>query len=383
MIQTDTPIRPDFEFYKPHGVRMTSILIENQQKMDNLTDSLTITRPDDWHLHVRSGAVLQTAIAHTARQFARAIIMPNLKPPITSVAQADSYRREILAAVPNGNPFQPLMTLYLTGCTPIQEIKHVAESEHCFAFKLYPAGATTNSDAGVSNIEAVFPIFAAMEKYHVPLLIHGEVTDSHYDIFDREKIFIDTHLSQITRQFPALRIVLEHLTTTEAVQFVESSGNHIGATLTPQHLLYNRNALLAGGLRPHHYCLPILKREHHRQALLRAATSGNPKFFLGTDSAPHITTLKENACGCAGCYSAHAAMELYAEAFAQADALDKLEGFASFYGADFYGLPRNNDTLTLVKQNWTVPSQYGSDGSNITPLKAGEQMSWLVVKSSA
>ena len=344
-----------------------------------MTDRLTIAQPDDWHLHVRTGSILKTVIAHTAKQFGRAIIMPNLKPPVTTVEQALAYRDEIIAALPQGLTIQPLMTLYLTGNTSAEDVKKVAESEHIYAFKLYPAGATTNSDAGVSNIEAAYPVFAAMEKHRVPLLIHGEVTNADDDIFDREKIFIDTQLDQITRQFPALRIVVEHLTTQEAVQFVESANENIGATITPQHLLYNRNAILAGGIRPHFYCLPILKREHHRLALLKAATSGNPKFFLGTDSAPHLTPLKENACGCAGCYSAHAAIELYAEAFEQANALDKLEGFASFYGADFYRLPRNTRTITLEKQNWTVPMQYGDNNNLITPLKAGEQLHWKVL----
>ena len=344
-----------------------------------MTDKLTIAQPDDWHLHVRTGSILKTVIAHTAQQFARAIIMPNLKPPITTVAQALTYRDEIIAALPPESTFQPLMTLYLTGITGIEEVKKAAESEHVYAFKLYPAGATTNSDAGVTNIKAAYSTFAAMEKHNVPLLIHGEVTDAAYDIFDREKIFIDSQLSQITRQFPALRIVVEHLTTQDAVQFVESSCNNVGATITPQHLLYNRNAILAGGIRPHFYCLPILKREHHRQALLKAATSGNPKFFLGTDSAPHLTSLKENACGCAGCYSAHAALELYAEAFEQADALDKLEGFASFHGADFYRLPRNTRTITLERQSWTVPMEYGDNNSRITPLKAGEELYWKML----
>jgi dihydroorotase len=348
-------------------------------KMDNITDKLTITQPDDWHLHVRNGAILKTVIAHTARQFGRAIIMPNLKPPVTSVDQALLYKEEILAALPENSMFQPLMTLYLTGNTTVEDVKKVAQSEQVFAFKLYPAGATTNSDAGVSNIEAAYPVFAAMEKYNVPLLIHGEVTHADYDIFDREKAFIDTQLTQITRQFPALRIVVEHLTTQEAVQFVESAGDNIGATITPQHLLYNRNAILAGGIRPHFYCLPILKREHHRQALLTAATSGNPKFFLGTDSAPHLTHLKESACGCAGCYSAHAALELYVEAFEQADALDKLEGFASFHGADFYGLPRNTSLVTLEKRSWTVPANYGEANALITPLRADEQLHWQFV----
>jgi len=311
--------------------------------------TLTITRPDDWHLHVRNGAVLKTVMPHTARQFARAIIMPNLKPPVTTVAQALIYREEILQAVPVGLDFTPLMTLYLTGSTSVDEVKKAAESEHIHAFKLYPAGATTNSDSGVADIKAIYPLLAAMEQYAIPLLIHGEVTDDACDIFDRERVFIDTYLTDITHNFPGLRIVVEHVTTTEAVQFVQDAGANIAATITPQHLLFNRNAILAGGIRPHYYCLPIIKRESHRLALVAAATSGNPKFFLGTDSAPHLTSLKETACGCAGCYSAHAALELYAEAFERADALDKLEGFASFYGADFYRLPRNSGTVTLEK----------------------------------
>jgi len=354
-------------------------LNEDGAKMDKMTDRLTIAQPDDWHLHVRTGSILKTVIAHSARQFGRAIIMPNLKPPVTTVEHAMAYRDEIIAALPAGLMFKPLMTLYLTGNTSIEEVKKAAESEHIYAFKLYPAGATTNSDAGVANIAAAYPIFAAMEKHNIPLLIHGEATNAEYDVFDREKIFIDNQLSQITQQFPALRVVVEHLTTQEAVQFVESSSKNIGATITPQHLLYNRNAILAGGIRPHFYCLPILKREHHRLALLNAATSGNPKFFLGTDSAPHLTSLKENACGCAGCYSAHAAIELYAEAFEQADALDKLEGFASFYGADFYHLPRNTHTISMEKQSWTVPMEYGDNDNPVTPLRAGEKLHWKVL----
>jgi dihydroorotase len=344
-------------------------------------DRISITQPDDWHLHVRTGSILKTVIEHTARQFGRAIIMPNLKSPVTTVAQALNYREEILAALPPASTFQPLMTLYLTGNTSLDEIKKAADSEYVHAFKLYPAGATTHSDAGVANIEAAYPLFEAMEKQGVPLLIHGEVTEAQYDIFDREKIFIDTQLSRITEQFPALRVVVEHLTTQEAVQFVESCGDNVAATITPQHLMFNRNAILAGGIRPHYYCLPVLKREHHRLALLQAATSGNPKFFLGTDSAPHLTALKENSCGCAGCYSAHAAMELYAEMFEQAGALDKLEGFASFYGADFYALPRNTSTLTLQKHDWTVPEQFGDADARITPLKAGETLHWQVVSA--
>lgn len=298
-----------------------------------------------------------------------------------SFEQALVYRSEILAALPSASTFQPLMTLYLTGSTTAAEIKQAAESEYIHALKLYPAGATTNSDAGIGDIRAAHGIFAAMEKYDLPLLVHGEVTASEYDIFDREKLFIDSHLSWLSREFPGLRIVVEHLTTQEAVQFVESAGPQVGATITPQHLLYNRNALLAGGIRPHFYCLPILKREQHRQALMAAATSGNPKFFLGTDSAPHLTALKQNSCGCAGCFSAPLALELYAEAFEQANTLDKLEGFASFYGADFYRLPRNTNTITLRKQAWTVPDHYGEGVMQITPLRAGEQLSWKLVGS--
>jgi dihydroorotase len=340
--------------------------------------TLTITRPDDWHTHVRNGTVLKTVLPHTARQFARAIIMPNLKPPVTTVAQALAYREEILQAVPAGVDFTPLMTLYLTSSTTSTEIKKAADSEHVYAFKLYPAGATTNSDSGVIDIIAIYPLLAAMEKNDIPLLIHGEVTDVHCDIFDRERVFVDTHLTGIADNFPGLRIVVEHVTTTEAVQFVLAASANIAATITPQHLLYNRNAILAGGIRPHYYCLPIIKREQHRLALVAAATSGNPKFFLGTDSAPHLTSLKETACGCAGCYSAHAALELYAEAFEQADALDKLEGFASFYGADFYRLPRNSGTITLEKTTWKIPSFYGENGTTITPLNAGEELSWKI-----
>jgi dihydroorotase len=337
---------------------------------------LTLTRPDDWHIHVRNGVILKTVIAHTARQFARAIIMPNLKPPITTVAQALVYREEILRALPAGMRFTPLMTLYMTVSTPIEEIKLAAESAFIHAFKLYPAGATTNSDAGVADIKAIYPQLAAMEKYDIPLLIHGEVVDECCDIFDRERAFIETHLAAIVRDFPGLRVVLEHVTTSESVQFVQSAGANVAATITPQHLLFNRNAILAGGIRPHFYCLPILKREQHRLALVKAATSGSHQFFLGTDSAPHQTALKENACGCAGCYSAHAALELYAQAFEAVDALDKLEGFASFYGPDFYRLPRNSETITLMKNAWKIPDHYGEEGGMITPLWAGEELSW-------
>jgi dihydroorotase len=320
-------------------------------------------------------------LPHTARQFARAIIMPNLKPPVTTVDQALVYRDEILAAVPMGVGFTPLMTLYLTAATTETEIMKAAESEHIHAFKLYPAGATTHSDAGVADIIAAYPLFAAMEMHQIPLLLHGEVTDMDCDIFDRERLFIEKYLSDIIKHFPGLRVVLEHVTTAEAVQFVESASHNVAATITPQHLLYNRNALFVGGIRPHHYCLPVLKREQHRLALVKAATSGNPKFFLGTDSAPHTTETKENACGCAGCFSAPIAMELYAEAFEAANALDKLEGFASFYGADFYRLPRNIETVTLEKISWNVPSSYGDNEISITPLKANKTIHWKVKQS--
>lgn len=344
-------------------------------------DRLTITKPDDCHLHVRTGGILKTVIAHTARQFGRAVIMPNLKPPVTTVAQALNYRQEILSALPAGSAFQPLMTLYLTSDTTAGEVEKAAGCESVHAFKLYPAGATTHSDSGVADIESAYPLFAAMEKHQVPLLIHAEAADARYDIFDREKIFIDTSLSRIAAEFPQLRIVVEHLTTEEAVQFVKSANSLVAATITPQHLLFNRNAILAGGIRPHYYCLPVLKREHHRLALLQAATSGDPKFFLGTDSAPHLTVSKENSCGCAGCYTAYAAMELYAQAFEQAGALDKLEGFASFYGADFYGLPRNTAKLELQKRSWTVPGRYGELENGITPLMADESLNWQVVSN--
>lgn len=342
-------------------------------------DKITLTQPDDWHLHVRNGTVLRTVIAHTARQFGRAVIMPNLRPPVTTVEAAIDYRREILAALPPDSDFNPLMTLYLTDNTSSAEVQKVAESNHVYAFKLYPAGATTNSDSGVSNLDGIFPLLETMEKHQVPLLVHGEVTDDQYDIFDREKIFLEQCLDRIVRHFPQLRIVLEHLTTEDAVRFVGEASANVAATITPQHLMFNRNAMLVGGIRPHHYCLPIIKRERHRQALVEAAISGNPKFFLGTDSAPHQTRLKENACGCAGCYSAHAALELYAEVFDKEDALDKLEGFASFFGADFYRLPRNNKTVTLQKQSWQVPERYRHNEVEITPLKAGEQLAWKFV----
>lgn len=337
---------------------------------------LTLTQPDDWHLHVRTDALLKTVINHTARQFARAIIMPNLQPPVTNVAQALNYQQEIQQATSSHYNFTPLMVLYLTNATRVEDVRQAAESLAIHAFKLYPAGATTNSDQGVTDLHALSPIFAAMEKFNVPLLVHGEVTDPEIDIFDRERIFIEQKLSVIQQNFPALRIVLEHVTTREAVDFVRQAPNTIAATITPQHLLYNRNELLVGGIKPHYYCLPILKRETHRLALVAAATSGNPKFFLGTDSAPHLTHLKESHCGCAGCYSAHAAIELYAEVFEQADSLDKLEGFASFYGADFYQLPRNTQQITLEKTDWKVPDNYSVAENSLTPLRAGETLHW-------
>ncbi len=342
-------------------------------------DKLTLIQPDDWHLHVRNGEILKTVITHTAKQFSRAIIMPNLKPPVTTVKQALIYRQEIIQALPVESDFNPLMTLYLTGSTTKDEIIKSAESEHIHAFKLYPAGATTNSDSGVNDIKSIYPILEVMEQVDIPLLIHGEVTDNNCDIFDREKVFVESSLSSIVKNFPNLRIVVEHVTTKEAVDFVTSSSNKVAATITPQHLLFNRNAILVGGIRPHLYCLPILKREHHRQALIKAAISGNPKFFLGTDSAPHLTGAKENSCGCAGCYSAYAALELYAEAFEQENSLDKLEGFASFFGADFYQLPRNTQTITLNKQLWAVPDSYQIGNETITPLKAGEDLNWKFI----
>lgn len=337
---------------------------------------MIITRPDDWHLHVRDGAVLKSVVPHSAQQFTRAMIMPNLATPITTVAAALLYRQRILQAVPNGNDFYPYMTLYLTDNTHPDEIRRMAETPEVMACKLYPAGATTHSNSGVTQPEKIYPVLEVMQQLNVPLLIHGEVTDSDIDIFDREKIFIERHLSAITRHFPALRIVFEHVTTRDAVQFVEAANTAIAATITPQHLLYNRNQLLVGGIRPHAYCLPVLKREVHRLALVQAAISGNPRFFLGTDSAPHSQGRKECAVGCAGCYSALNAMELYAEVFDAEDALDKLEAFASYFGADFYALQRNTATLTLQRSTWEVPHSLPFDEEKIVPLKAGEIVNW-------
>jgi dihydroorotase len=336
---------------------------------------LTITRPDDWHLHLRDGAALKAVLPHTARQFARAIIMPNLKPPVRLVSEAAAYRDRILAAVPEGQQFEPLMTLYLTDNTSPEEIIAAKASQFVKAVKYYPAGATTNSDLGVTDLRKCDRVFEAMEKVDLPLLLHGEVTDHNVDVFDREKVFIDRHLIPLKQRFPGLRVVFEHITTSDAVQYVRSATN-VAATITPQHLLFNRNSLFQGGISPHFYCLPILKREVHRSALLQAAISGDPKFFLGTDSAPHPRNSKESSCGCAGCYSALHAMELYAEAFETVDALDKLEAFASFYGADFYQLPRNRSQITLTKTTWIVPDEIPFMESSLVPLRAGQEMTW-------
>ncbi|MGE5491059.1 MAG: dihydroorotase [Actinomycetota bacterium] len=341
---------------------------------------ITITRPDDWHLHLRDGEALAAVLPHTARQFARAIVMPNLKPPVTTVEQAAAYRDRVLAALPAGLSFEPLMTLYLTDNTPASEVAKAAASGFVKAVKLYPAGATTNSDAGLTAIEKAYDTIAEMERVGLPLLVHGEVTDPKVDLFDREKAFIDKVLAPLLQRFPKLRVVMEHITTQDAAQFVAGSGENVGATITAHHLLYNRNAIFQGGVRPHWYCLPVLKRETHRQALVEAAISGNPKFFLGTDSAPHAKGAKEAACGCAGCYTAYAAIELYAEAFDQAGALDKLEAFASFNGPDFYRLPRNTGTVTLVKESWPVPASYPyAGGDALVPLRSGETLSWKML----
>jgi dihydroorotase len=346
--------------------------------MAGMTQELTITRPDDWHLHVRDGAALNTVVPHTAAEFGRAIIMPNLKPPVTTAAQALAYKQRILAAVPQGVSFEPLMTLYLTDNLPADEIAR-AKDAGVVAAKLYPAGATTNSDAGVTDLRKTYKTLEAMQQAGMLLLVHGEVTSSDIDLFDREAVFIDTQLIPLRRDFPELKIVFEHITTREAAQYVAQSDAFTGASITAHHLLYNRNAIFTGGIRPHYYCLPVLKREVHRQALVQAATSGSPKFFLGTDSAPHPAHLKEHATGCAGCYTAHAAMPLYAEAFDNAGALDKLEGFASFHGADFYGLPRNNGTLTLRRESWTPPESFAFGDAELKPLRSGESLPWRVV----
>jgi dihydroorotase len=339
--------------------------------------TLTITRPDDWHLHLRDGAALAAVLPDTARRFGRAIVMPNLKPPVTTVALAAAYRDRILAALPAGMKFTPLMTLYLTDNMPPAEVDALKASGFVHAIKLYPAGATTNSDAGVSDLKKCAATLARMEKLGVPLLVHGEVTDPAVDIFDREAVFIDTVLQPLLRDFPALKVVLEHVTAGDGIAFVRDSGPNVAGTLTAHHLLLNRNAIFAGGIRPHNYCLPVLKRESHRQALVAAAISGNPKFFLGTDSAPHAQNTKETACGCAGCYTAHAGIELYVEAFEAAGALDRLEGFASHFGADYYGLPRNAEKLTLRREALAVPASLDYSGSDrLVPLRAGESVAW-------
>jgi len=343
-----------------------------------LMQTLTITRPDDWHIHLRDGDVLPHTVADAARYFGRAVAMPNLTPPVTTTEQALAYRSRILAAAPN-NRFQPLMVLYLTDNMAPEEITRAKASGQVHAAKLYPAGATTNSDAGVTSLTRIYPVLETMQKHGLPLLVHGEVTQAEVDIFDREKVFIDQHLSKLVKDFPALKIVFEHITTTDAVQFVTSAPATVAATITAHHLLYNRNHMLVGGIRPHYFCLPILKRGTHQQALIQAATSGNSKFFLGTDSAPHAKHRKENACGCAGCYTAHVAIELYAEAFEQHDALSKLEAFASHFGPDFYGLPRNTDTITLQKGSVTVATEFRFGNETLVPLRAGETIGWQVV----
>jgi len=343
-----------------------------------MTSQITITRPDDWHLHVRDGEPLATVVPHTAAQFGRAIIMPNLKPPVTTAQQALDYKRRIQAAVPAGVAFEPLMTLYLTDNLPPDEIKRSREAG-VVAAKLYPAGATTNSDAGVTDLRKTYKTLEAMQSEGLLLLVHGEVTSPEIDLFDREAVFIEQQLMPLRRDFPELKIVFEHITTKEAAQYVQASDRFTGATITAHHLLYNRNAIFTGGIRPHYYCLPVLKREVHRQALVAAATSGNPKFFLGTDSAPHPVHLKEHATGCAGCYTAHAAIEMYAEVFDMAGALDKLEGFASFHGADFYGLPRNTGTITLRRESWTPPESFPFGQAELKPLRSGESLPWRMI----
>ena len=340
--------------------------------------TLTITRPDDWHLHVRDGEALYTVVPHTAAQFGRAVIMPNLRPPVTSTAQALAYRERILAAVPEGIAFDPLMTLYLTDSLPPDEIAR-AKAAGIVAAKLYPAGATTNSDAGVTDLRKIYKTLEAMQRADMLLLVHGEVTSADIDLFDREAAFIDQQLIPLRRDFPALKIVFEHITTREAAQYVRDADQYTAATLTAQHLLYNRNAIFTGGIRPHYYCLPVLKRETHRLALVEAATSGSAKFFLGTDSAPHAAHLKEHASGCAGCYTAHAAIEMYAEVFDNAGALDKLEAFASFNGPAFYSLPRNTGTITLARESWTPPDSFAFGDAQLKPLRSGEALPWKLV----
>ena len=340
-----------------------------------MTQQLTLTRPDDWHIHLRDGAALSRTVGDAAQQFARAIVMPNLVPPVMNAEQAQAYKERILAARPADSQFEPLMVLYLTDHTDPAEIA-IAKAAGVTACKLYPAGATTNSSSGVTDLKKIYPVLAAMQNVGMPFLLHGEVTDSAIDIFDREKAFLDRTFSQVVKDFPVLKMVLEHITTADAAQFVAEAPDNVAATITAHHLLYNRNHMLAGGIRPHYYCLPILKRGTHQQALIKAATSGSPKFFLGTDSAPHAKDKKEAACGCAGSYTAYAAIELYAEAFEDAGALDKLEAFASHFGADFYDLPRNTDTITLLKKDWQVPDTLSLGDQPLVPLRAGETLRW-------
>ena len=341
-----------------------------------MAESLSIARPDDWHVHLRDGEMMQSVVGATARQFARGIVMPNLKPPVVTVAQAKAYRERIVAALPKGAAFEPLMTLYLTDNTAPAEIERAAKSGCVKAVKYYPAGATTNSDSGVSDIRKCDAVLEAMAAVGMPLLVHGEVTDPEVDVFDREAVFLDRTLGALVKRFPTLKVVVEHMTTHEAVAFVERAGPNVAGTLTAHHLLMNRNSLFAGGINPHHYCLPVLKREPHRRALVKAATSGSPKFFLGTDTAPHARGAKESCCGAAGMYTAHAALELYAEAFDAAGALDKLEGFASHFGADFYGLPRNQGRVTLERVEWEVPGEYPFGATTLVPLRAGLKLGW-------
>jgi dihydroorotase len=343
---------------------------------------ITLRRPDDWHLHLRDGAAMRSVVGHTAARFGRAIVMPNLKPPVTTTRAALDYRERILAALPADTQFRPLMTLYLTDNTPAAEIHAAKASGHIQAVKLYPAGATTNADSGVTDIEHTRAALEAMQETGMPLLVHGEVTDPAVDVFDREAVFIERVLEPLARRLPELKIVLEHITTQQGVDFVQQSSGRVAGTLTVHHLLMNRNALFAGGLRPHNYCLPVLKRERHREALLAAAISGSPKFFLGTDSAPHPQSAKESACGCAGLYTAHAAIELYAEAFEQAGALDRLEGFASLFGPAFYGLPPNGDSITLEKTAWEVPASYPLGNQRVIPMRAGETIGWKLVDTA-
>jgi len=346
------------------------------------TDRITLTRPDDWHLHLRDEPLLADTVAHTARVFRRAIVMPNLVPPVTTLAAAQGYRQRILKKVPAGYEFNPLMTLYLTDSLAPEEIRKAHASGLVKAVKYYPAGATTNSDNGVTAIDKVYPVIETLAELGMPLLFHGEVTDSTVDIFDREAVFIDTILAPLLQRYPELKVVLEHITTRGAAEFVKAQNENVAATITAHHLLYNRNHLLAGGIRPHFYCLPILKRDIHQQALIEAATSGDQRFFLGTDSAPHPIDSKETACGCAGIFTAHAALELYTEVFDAAGALDKLESFASFNGADFYGLPRNSDKLTLARTAWPVPPSYKLADTSVVPLRAGEKIGWRITEYS-